>query len=152
MKDKKAFLFYFLMSIIFYDFANQIKKISFLMPNYSNSFFSIEHTKNIGASFGILKNSSFLLGLIALVVVIFLFYYVFKNIEFKNRYELFSLTLFNAGTVGNLIERFKYGYVTDYIKLNFVDFPIFNCFDIMICVGIFIYIVNTIITHKEKPN
>ena len=33
MKDKKAFIFYFLMTIIFLDFGNQLRKISF------NSFF-----------------------------------------------------------------------------------------------------------------
>jgi len=43
MKDKKAFIFYFLMTLILLDFGNHLRKISQhpLVENISNSFFSI---------------------------------------------------------------------------------------------------------------
>ena len=51
--------------------------------------------------------------------------------------------------MGNLIERIKLHHVVDYIKLSFVNFPIFNMFDIMICLGITIYVVFVLIDIEQ---
>ena len=139
-KDNKAFVFYFLMSIIFYDFANQLKKLSYKVPVDENPFFSIMHAKNTGGAFSVLENSSFILACFGVVALILLTIYVYKNITFKDKFQLLASTLFCAGIFGNTFERFNQGYVTDYIKLNFINFPIFNSFDILICVAIFLYI------------
>ena len=64
---------------------------------------------------------------------------IFKNITFKDKIQLLALTVFSAGTLGNTIERLRFGYVVYYIKLNFIKFPVFNAFDIMICIGICLY-------------
>jgi len=63
-----------------------------------------------------------------------------------------ALTLFSAGTLGNVIERFKFGYVVDYIKLNFINFPVFNAFDVMICLGIFVYCLYILLENKKVKN
>ena len=75
--------------------------------------------------------------------------YVYKNVSFKDKIELFSLTVFMGGTLGNLFERINNGHVVDYIKLNFIDFPVFNAFDIMICLGVFLYVVFVLFDFKS---
>ena len=46
-----------------------------------------------------------------------------------------GLLLIAAGGVGNLLDRLIYGYVVDFIELQFVTFPIFNLADVAICLG-----------------
>ena len=138
----KAFIFYFLMSIILLDFGNQIRKICLepAIQGFSlKPLFTVTQTTNTGSAFGLFSNSSLFLILLALCVLVFLTFYVWTKLTYKNKIELLSITLFAAGTLGNLIERVKFGYVIDYIKLSFIDFPIFNVFDIMICLGVTIY-------------
>lgn len=143
MRDKKAFIFYFLMSIIFWDFGNQLRKISFnsYFDNFSNPVFSVIHVNNSGSAFGLFQNHLDMLVILGIVAVLVISLYVYKNLSFKDRIELFSLTVFTGGILGNLFERIKFGHVIDYIKLNFIDFPVFNAFDIMICLGVFLYII-----------
>lgn len=154
MKDKKACIFYFLMTIIFLDFGNQLKRISYspLIENIGNPVFSIIHTNNTGGAFSILQNNAKILAIFGLVALLFVAFIVFKNITFNDKNELLALTLFSAGTLGNVIERFNFGYVVDYIKLNFVDFPVFNAFDIMICIGIFLYCLTIFLDFKKAKN
>ena len=150
MKDKRACIFYFLMSIIFWDFGNQLRKISYnsYFDDYKNPVFSIIHVDNTGSAFGLFQDSTFLLSVLWVIAVIFISFYEFKNISFKDKIELFSLTIFMGGTLGNLYERIKFGHVVDYIKLNFISFPVFNAFDIMICIGVFLYIVFVLFDFK----
>lgn len=150
MKDKRACIFYFLMSIIFWDFGNQLRKISYnsYFDDYKNPVFSIIHVDNTGSAFGLFQDSTFLLSVLGVIAVIIISFYVFKNISFKDKIELFSLTIFMGGTLGNLYERIKFGHVVDYIKLNFISFPVFNAFDIMICIGVFLYIVFVLFDFK----
>ena len=143
MKDKKALIFYFLMTIILLDFGNQLKRIfenPYISNKISNSIFSIFPISNTGSAFGMLQDKASILAWFGIFAVVLIAIEVAKNISFTNdKTELLSLTLFSAGALGNAIERINSGYVADYIKLNFIDFPVFNAFDIMICTGIFLY-------------
>lgn len=154
MKDKKACIFYFLMVIILLDFGNQLKKISYnpLIENINNNFLSIVHLNNTGSAFSMFQNNAKILAILGIFVILIIAFEVFKNISFKEKNELLALTLFSAGSLGNVIERFQYGYVVDYIKLNFMDFPIFNAFDIMICSGIILYCLVIFLDFKKPKN
>ena len=142
-KDQRALIFYFLMSLILLDFGRQIKVISFnpYLSNFKNPIFSIEHIYNTGGAFGMFQNSTLFLTLFASLVAVLLFVYIYKNIKFSDKSLLLALTLVNAGTLGNLIERIKLHHVVDYIKLNFINFPIFFMFVIMICLWVTIYVI-----------
>lgn len=89
------------------------------------------------------------MALVGIVAILYLIYYVYTEIKFSDKTELLSITLFSAGTLGNLIERLNNGYVLDYIRLNFIDFPVFNAFDIMICTGVLLYVVCVIMDAKK---
>ena len=144
IKDKKAFIFYFLMSIIFVDLGNRLRKLSYvpkIQDFFDNSFISIMHVENTGGAFSILQNhTAFLIG-----------WHVYKEIRYKDKAELISLTLFSAGTLGNLIERILNGKVVDYIKLEYFNFPVFNAFDIMICLGILAYTAFVVFEFNISP-
>lgn len=154
MKDKKACVFYFLMLLIFLDFGNQLKKISYnsFFENMQNPLFSIIHLNNTGSAFSLFQNQATVLAYVGIIVTIIIAIYIYKNIAFNDKHALLSLTLFSAGTVGNSIERLTQGFVIDYIKLNFINFPIFNSYDIMICLGIFLYAIFVLFDNKKVKN
>ena len=154
MKDKKALAFYFLMTLIFLDFGNHLKRISYnsFFENFNNPIFSIIHLNNSGSAFSLFQNQAKILAVFGIIAVLIIFFHVFKNITFNDKHALLSLTLFSAGTIGNVIERLQFGYVIDYIKLNFIDFPVFNSYDIMICLGIILYIIFVLFENKKAEN
>lgn len=143
MKDKKAFIFYFLMCLILVDFGNQIRNFSYLsqIQNIDNKFFTIMHVYNTGGAFSILQHHTFFLIMLSILALCYISFHVYKEVDFNDKMSLISLTLFSSGTIGNLIERVQAGKVLDYIKLNFMNFPVFNAFDVMICTGIILYTV-----------
>ena len=143
MKDRRAFIFYFLMSIVFLDFGNQLRKISYnaFFENFNNPIFSITHVNNTGSAFSLFENQTLLLSIFGIFAVVLVTFYIIKNITFNDKTALLSLTLFMGGTLGNLIERIQFHHVVDYIKLNFINFPIFNAFDVMICCGVILYVI-----------
>ena len=58
-----------------------------------------------------------------------------------------------SGGIGNLIDRIARGYVTDYIKVLFIDFPVFNFADILVTCGSFlliIYLIRDIYNDRKK--
>jgi len=148
----KVLIFYFFSNLILLDFGNQLRKISYndFFATFQNPIFSIIHTKNTGAAFGMFQNNAYILALFSLAVLLFIFYYMYKKVNFEQKLELFSLSLFSAGALGNLVERLTQGVVIDYIKLNFIEFPVFNAFDIMICSGAFLYFIYVLFILKDE--
>lgn len=143
MKDKKAFTVYILLSLVLWQFAISMAKI--ISDPYfkigENDLFSVVKTMNNGAAFGLLEDNPYILGTLGIVVLFLVCFYVFKNIEFKDKTKLLYTSIFTAGILGNTYERFTNGFVTDFIKIDFFNFPVFNLFDILICVSVFMYII-----------
>jgi signal peptidase II len=55
-----------------------------------------------------------------------------------------------AGALGNGIERFSQGYVTDFIDVRLINFAIFNWADVSINIGIGAYLLHTLLMSKSK--
>lgn len=101
------------------------------------NLFTFSYVENKGAAFGIFQNKTIFLALITLIVVISMIYYLFK---FKPQSKILklSISLVIAGAVGNLIDRFYYTYVVDFIQLHYKDvyyFPNFNIADMLVVFG-----------------
>ncbi len=100
-------------------------------------FFRLTHIYNTGAAFGLFRDQSFALTIVALVGIVGLllyalvFYRHFPLLD--NRLGRLALGLILGGTVGNLIDRLHLGYVTDFIDVGI--WPAFNIADSAIVVG-----------------
>ena len=101
---------------------------------------TIEYIRNYGAAFNILSGSRLFLSLISIISTIILMYLIF--IREDKRINKYGLSFIVAGSIGNGIDRIFYGYVIDFIKIKFVDFPVFNIADIAINIGILVMIIN----------
>lgn len=119
-----------------------------------HDLFSITHVRNEGAAWSILEGKTVLLVAIA-AIAIFIVLFLIASGKFKLKFEVIMLSLIMAGGIGNLIDRIKYKEVIDYIRTDFIDFPIFNFADICVVVGaigfcIAYLIVETINERKKK--
>lgn len=107
---------------------------------------SIYYTLNTGAGWSLFADQTLFLTILSAVlvvgIVIFIIFY-----KPKSKTYAIGIGLVLAGAIGNLVDRIAYGAVRDFIKLDFINFPIFNIADscltvgaIMICVWLlFIY-------------
>ena len=105
---------------------------------------------NTGAAFGLFGGKAFLLGLFALLTCSFFVYGAFTAKEKFSTFFKTGAVLFCAGMCGNAAERLINGYVFDYIKLTFVNFPVFNFYDIAITTGAGILCAATLFNKSEK--
>ena len=101
-----------------------------------NIFFEIEVYKNYNALFGLPINFNFVLILFIILVLFYILYFIpppFKK-GVGGISSPIALALILGGIVGNLIDRFFYGYIIDY--LNFLNLFVFNIADLAICFGV----------------
>ena len=128
-----------------------IDKIRFTMP--TNPLFDLIYAQNTGAAFSILENSRFFLISFSVFAIVCILFYGFKNIHRYSVFTIYWISMLLAGIFCNLYERIEFGYVRDFFKLNFVNFPVFNISDIFINVSVFaiviIIIKNNYIIKKQ---
>ena len=103
-----------------------------------HNIFSFEYLENRGIAFGIMSGKMTLITIVVLIVVMLIVYMVFalENAISQNSRLFFKFSFIQvlcsfmiAGAIGNLIDRIRLGYVIDFIKFDFVDFPTFNVAD-----------------------
>ncbi len=146
MKPMKSRNLFFIACFLFLLLANlYFTDILLDVEGFDNAFFSLRHVQNSGAAFSILQNAREFLIISASAVLTLIFAHVYKHsLSFK---EMFFTALLCAGVAGNLHERIQLGFVRDFFKLNFIDFPVFNISDIFISAGVVALII-LIITRK----
>lgn len=102
--------------------------------------FGWKFARNTGAAFNIFADNQVLLLIIASLIVCAVLICVATQ-KWITRPVGTGLVLIAAGGLGNVIDRVMYGYVADFIELQFVRFAIFNFADICITVGVAVVIV-----------
>jgi signal peptidase II len=109
-----------------------------LIPN----LFELVHVRNTGAAFGIGANSDsqlvpLLLNAGALAVFLVVVVYAVRT-AVTDRVLQVGLHLILGGAIGNLLDRFRLGYVVDFLDVYIRDhhWPAFNVADSAICIGI----------------
>lgn len=107
---------------------------------FEAGFFRIIHfPPHTGAAFGLFQGHSFVLTIVALVgIAVFLLYAFFAYRRFPfldNMPNRVALGLILGGTMGNLIDRFCFKGVTDFICVG-SWWPAFNIADSAITVGV----------------
>lgn len=106
------------------------------------------YVQNTGAAFGLLRGVSFplgpltidgvfVLGVVSLVVSVLIARYLWRKRGTLVWGVHVPLTLILAGALGNMIDRFRLGYVIDFIHVHigWFNFPVFNVADSLVSVG-----------------
>ena len=108
----------------------------------------LTYVRNEGAAFGMLRrldvplgpltiDGTFLLGLLSAAVSAWLIGHLARHGREHGPWMRAALVMVLAGAVGNMIDRFRLGYVIDFlhVRIGWFDFPVFNLADALVSVG-----------------
>lgn len=113
-------------------------------------FFSLTLVFNTGAAFGILQGKKDLFLILPVLTIIFI---LILYIRAKEKQKIaIPLGLLLGGTIGNFIDRLRFGYVVDFFDLFFRSWhwPAFNIADSCICLGVFLLLFR-LMEKKNAP-
>lgn len=86
---------------------------------------------NTGAAFSLLEGNSQALGVISLLVAVALVLWL-QTSSAMGRWQALGIGLLLGGAAGNGLDRWRLGYVVDFLELVPVRFPVFNLADVAI--------------------
>ncbi|HYR29808.1 MAG TPA: signal peptidase II [Thermoanaerobaculia bacterium] len=120
-----------------------------IIPN----FFQLVHVRNTGAAFGIGANAAsklvpLLLNVGAIAVFLVVVVYALRS-AVSDKVLQTGLHLILGGAIGNLLDRFRFGYVVDFLDVYVGShhWPAFNVADSAICIGIALLFLDM----RKKP-
>jgi signal peptidase II len=128
-------------------------KIIQVIPRYLD----LVLVQNRGMAFGLLNNLEgswripIFIGIS--IIAIFIIVHLFRQTQAKSVFLPASLSLILAGAVGNLIDRFRWGYVVDFVNMHYRQhhWPTFNLADAAITIGIIILVLDTLFAPGPEP-
>lgn len=108
------------------------------------------YTRNSGIAFGMFQGRSFPFYIFSVVAAVAVFWLWVRHPQLSRARE-WSLALILGGAVGNLIDRVRYGEVTDFILLAWRghEFPVFNVADMCVTCGVILFAL--VWTHDPEP-
>ena len=127
--------------------------------DFIRGFIGFTYTVNTGAAWSFLADVSWAqtffkcLTVVALVVFGFIYYYAVKK---GYKWLTYTIVFIVGGTIGNFIDRLIFNGVTDFIVLEFIDFPVFNLADSFLSVGVVMFVIHYLFLDddaifKKKP-
>ena len=122
------------------------------MPKPGYGIIDLIYVQNTGAAFSILENSQLFLIIFSIIAILTLLIYIYKNAEKFSTFACFWFAMLISGVFCNLHERMYFGYVRDFFKFNFVEFPVFNISDVFINISVLAIIVIILKNKYLKSN
>ena len=87
----------------------------------------LRYAENKGIAFSLLSGVPWALGLLSLVIILAVFFFV-RGKKLRAM-TLIGLMMMLGGAAGNMLDRFIHGFVPDMIEVLFVEFAVFNVAD-----------------------
>ncbi len=117
-------------------------------------FFDFTRTNNYGVSLGMFEADSLemrwalvlVTGLIALGVLV----WILREVK---AWDIAGLSLILGGALGNIVDRYRFGFVVDFLDLHFGSFRpflIFNVADAAITVGVVILLYRALFMAEKS--
>ena len=120
------------------------------------NFFNITYILNPGGAFGFFATQSpgirkFIFLFLSSIVALFVLWFYYQCVN-GFVYLSYGMAMIFGGAIGNLIDRFAYGKVVDFLDfyVGSAHWPAFNIADSAICIGMAILIFHII--FKKVPD
>jgi signal peptidase II len=106
------------------------------------------YVQNTHGAFGLFGSQAWLLVLMS-VVVLAIFWFAFREAAMHSTLVQIAFGGIVGGAVGNVVDRFHYGYVVDFIDLRW--WPVFNVADSCITVGVALLVLTSLARDRARP-
>jgi len=116
-------------------------------------FFQLVLVRNRGVSFGLFNGdssaNSIVLSGVAAAVVLGLLAWLWRT---RSTLVAIAIGLVSGGAVGNVIDRLRFGGVTDFLDFHWGEwhFPAFNLADSAISVGVGLLVIDGLLSRSES--
>ncbi len=119
-----------------------------------DGIFDFTYIHNTGGAWGMLSGHTAFL-LIFTAVAMALCVYLLVQFGKDNKLLFWAICLVIGGGLGNMIDRlFRGGKVVDFIRVQFIDFPIFNIADCAVVIGggllMLCFVLDIVATRKQN--
>ena len=111
-----------------------------------SAWFDLVYVTNTGVAFGLFRNVPQLFTFIPLLICAGAVYIYVVYLPTQNRWLQVALGLVLGGGIGNVLDRLRYGYVVDFVRVG--RWPVFNVADSAICVGMAIMAVYLLLNER----
>lgn len=110
----------------------------------------LQFFSNTGIAWSMLEGQSIFILFIGIVFLAVILFFIVKLPE-QQKFRLVYIFggLLTGGAIGNMIDRFRLGYVVDFISFVLIDFPIFNVADMCIVVSVILLAIMFLFVFKE---
>ena len=124
-----------------------------LIPLYGHvdaipGLFHLTYVQNTGAAFSLFEGMQWLFALIFVVFTVLILWDYFKKAVPFSAFERWMIAAIYGGGLGNMIDRIRLGYVVDMIRVDFMDFPVFNVADCFITCGCVALMASLVLLNK----
>ena len=145
-------------SVLLIDFLSKNKIISIFKDGivekiYVNEYLDFILVFNTGISYGLFSGGGdfqkWILISLSILIIIFLLSLIRNESTILSK---LSISFIIGGALGNVLDRFRYGAVVDFISLHARGFSwyIFNIADIFIVLGVILFILSQFILSKKN--
>ena len=160
IKGIKEYLFVAVsaVSVLLIDFLSKNKIISIFKDGivekiYVNEYLDFILVFNTGISYGLFSGGGdfqkWTLILLSILIIIFLLSLIRNESTILSK---LSISFIIGGALGNVLDRFTYGAVVDFISLHAKGFSwyIFNIADMFIVLGVILFILSQFVLSKKN--
>lgn len=116
-------------------------------------FFDLTYITNPGAAFGLFSGRFYLLLTVSIIAFALIVLFFRKITEgWPERFLAMALIL--SGIAGNSADRIFRGEVVDFLRIYYKkwEWPSFNVADSCICVGVFIFLISTMLRPEKQDH
>jgi len=110
---------------------------------------SFQLVQNTGAAFSLFTGNPQLLGLVSLLVSIGIAVWIQRQEQLTLTRSL-GVGLLLGGALGNGLDRWRLGYVVDFLALVPVSFPVFNLADVAINLAVLCFAIELLGNHGQS--
>ena len=149
-------IFFGLAAVVFV--LDQISKawlVSFLAPGQRvdvlGDYVRLVHSQNNGALFGLFRDQAIVFAIVSVGVVGAIIW--FHRSSGRNTLLSVALGLLLGGALGNMADRFRIGYVVDFVDLGIgtLRWYTFNVADAAISGAILLLLLSTFVVDRARP-
>ena len=123
-----------------------------------DGYFDYQYARNPGAAWSFLADQSdtfrkWFFGITGWIAVIAMGIFIAISKWKTQKMTIITLACVLGGAFGNMIDRFRMGYVIDFISWHIGDayWPTFNIADVFVTGGIALLIIDMMVHHKDEP-